>query len=428
MNFDPFDAKLADEPYPAYRALRDQDTLHWSTKGKVFCVTRFDEAEAVFKQPELFSSAIGFNLLINSSWETIGVRDVLEMVRFMFRARMNPLVLRNAPSTIISSDPPQHGPLRNTVNRGFTPRRISAWEKRVREISEECMIGAGDEPCFDVVEKLAAPLPMRIIAEMLGVDTDRLADFRRWSTGLIDIISGSGRTNSPAHSLAMAGELFRYLRVVVEARRKAPTDDLISVLVDPTQGVAMSTQEVIFFALVVLVAGNETTMNTVGSATELLMRRRDVLEEVADDPSLIPNLVEEIIRMESPFRFMPRTAVQDTTIRGTHIPKGSDLLIMIGAANRDERRFENPDHFDLHRDTAGHLGFGYGIHFCLGASLARLEARVVLETLVPLLLDRELRSGGAIRTDSFFTRGYSRIEVTRVGASSALGAWEQQAV
>ena len=123
--------------------------------------------------------------------------------------------------------------------------------------------------------------------------------------------------------------------------------------------------------------------------------------------------------MESPFRFMPRTAVQDTTIRGTPIPKGSDLLIMIGAANRDERRFENPDHFDLHRDTAGHLGFGYGIHFCLGASLARLEARVVLETLVPLLLDRELRSGGAIRTDSFFTRGYSRIEVTRVGASSA---------
>ncbi|MCP4908663.1 MAG: cytochrome P450, partial [bacterium] len=159
-----------------------------------------------------------------------------------------------------------------------------------------------------------------------------------------------------------------------------------------------------------------------GNAVDLLMRRRDVLEEVAADQSLVPKLVEEIIRMESPFRFMPRTALQDTTIRGTTIPKGADLLIMIGAANRDEWRFENPDEFDLHRDTSGHLGFGFGIHFCLGASLARLEVRVVLETLVPLLLDRELRPGGAIRTDSFFTRGFSRMEVTRSESSRAVGA------
>ena len=184
----------------------------------------------------------------------------------------------------------------------------------------------------------------------------------------------------------------------------------------------MSTQEVIFFSLVLLVAGNETTMNTVGSAVELLMRRRDVLEEIAQDPSLIKNLVEEIIRMESPFRWMPRTAMQDTTIRGTHIPQGSELLVMIGAANRDERRFENPDVFDLHRDSAGHLGFGHGIHFCLGASLARLEARVVLETLVPLLLDRELRPSDATRTDSFFTRGYSRMNVTRMAATTVMDA------
>ena len=147
-----------------------------------------------------------------------------------------------------------------------------------------------------------------------------------------------------------------------------------------------------------------------------------MLEEVAEDPSLIKNLVEEIIRMESPFRWMPRTALADTTIRGTHIPEGSDLLVMIGAANRDERRFENPDQFDLHRDTGGHLGFGYGIHFCLGASLARLETRVVLETVVPLLLDRELRPGDATRTDSFFTRGYSRMQVTRMAGSGAANA------
>ena len=422
MEFDPFDATTCDEPYSLYRELRDQDGLHWSPTGNVFCVTRFEEAEAVFKRPELFSSRIGFSLLITDIWQTIGPRDVLEMVRFMARARMNPLVLRRAPSTIISSDPPHHDAMRSTVNRGFTPRRISAWEDRVRELSEECVVGVGDEESFDVIDRLAAPLPMRIIAEILGVDASRISDFRRWSTGVIDVLSGSTRTKSPAHALDMAGQLFSYMRTVVDARRREPANDLISVLVDPDQGAVMSTQEVIFFSLVLLVAGNETTMNTVGSAVELLMRRRDVLEEIAQDPSLIKNLVEEIIRMESPFRWMPRTAMQDTTIRGTHIPQGSDLLVMIGAANRDERRFENPDVFDLHRDSAGHLGFGHGIHFCLGASLARLEARVVLETLVPLLLDRELRPGDATRTDSFFTRGYSRMNVTRMAATTVMDA------
>ena len=422
MNYDPFDLARCGDPYRDYRALRDQDSLHWSPESRVFCVTRFDEAEAVFKQPELFSSRLGFNMLIRDSWETIGPRDVFEMARFVYRARLNPMILRTVPNTIISSDPPDHGPMRRTVNRGFTPRRIADWEDRVREIAEECVRGAEARDAFDVVDLLAAPLPMRIIAEMLGVESDRLSDFRRWSTGVVDALSGSGRASSPGYAIRMAGELIQYMRTIAAARREKPADDLISVLIDPDQGVAMSIEEVAFFAVVVLVAGNETTMNTVGNAVELLMRRRDVLEEVSDEPSLIPNLVEEIIRTESPFRWMPRTATADTEIRGTEIPRGADLLVMIGAANRDERRFADPDHFDLHRDTAGHLGFGYGIHFCLGAALARLEARVVLETLVPLLRDRELRPGGATQADSFFTRGYSRMEVARITSHGAKAA------
>ncbi|MCP4904123.1 MAG: cytochrome P450, partial [bacterium] len=207
MNYDPFDLARCQEPYDDYRALRDLDGVHWSPESQLFCVTRFDEAEAMFKQPELFSSRIGFNLLIRDTWSQIRVRDVLEMARFVYRARMNPLVLRTAPRTIISSDPPDHGPMRLTVNRGFTPRRIATWEDRVREISEECLVGAEDDEAFDVVDKLAAPLPMRIIAEMLGVDEDRISDFRRWSTGIVDMLSGSGRRKSPGYALEMAGEL-----------------------------------------------------------------------------------------------------------------------------------------------------------------------------------------------------------------------------
>jgi cytochrome P450 len=176
---------------------------------------------------------------------------------------------------------------------------------------------------------------------------------------------------------------------------------------------------VLLFATVLLIAGNETTTNSVGNSVDLLLRNRDALDEVAKDPSLIPNLVEESIRLESPFRLMPRQANRDTMIRNTPIPKGSNVLIMIGAANRDERRFEDADRFDLHRDTSGHLGFGHGIHFCLGASLARLEARVALESLIPLLHDRQPCAGGSVRSDSYFTRGFSKLELSRMAATAA---------
>jgi cytochrome P450 len=339
------------------------------------------------------------------------------MVRFLFKARINPLNLRKAAKTIITSDPPTHTPIRQTVNRGFTPRRVAAWEARVRELSEEYVRGVKDATTFDVIQTVASPLPTTIIAEMLGVDSARIGDFRRWSASVIEVISGSTRDNSPGQSLKTGGELFEYLRTVVEARRKEPADDLISVLIDPKHEDVLDAQGVMFFVLVLLIAGNETTTNAVGSAVSTLIRNRDVLDEVTKDPNLIPQLVEEVIRMESPIRFVPRTATEDTTIRGTRVPKGSNLLIMIGAANRDERRFEDPDRFDLHRDTSGHLGFGHGIHFCLGASLARLESRIILETLLPHLEGRTLLSNGVEHADSFFTRGYARLEVSRIGES-----------
>ncbi len=199
-----------------------------------------------------------------------------------------------------------------------------------------------------------------------------------------------------------------------------PGDDLISVLIDPSHGEALDTRGVLLFATVLLVAGNETTTNSVGNSVDMLLRNRDVLDEVAANPSLIPNLVEESVRLESPFRFMPRQATRDTVIRNTPVPKGSNVMVMIGAANRDERYFENPDRLDLRRDTSGHLGFGYGIHFCLGASLARLEARVALEILVPLLHDRELAADGGVRSDSYFTRGFAKLEVSRIAATARL--------
>jgi cytochrome P450 len=419
MDFDPFDRDHWDDPYPTYQALREQPTLHWAPGAEAFCVTRYEEAAEVFKQPELFSSRLGFDVLVRDRWSEVGPRDVFEMFRFLVRARVNPLALRGAPESIISSDPPHHGPLRLTVNRGFTPRRIDAWEPRVRELCAAYVRGIDEAERFDVVERLAHPLPMTIIAELLGVDADRIADFRRWSHGLISTLTGSGRSASPGALLANGGELLQYLRSVVERRRREPGDDLISVLVDPRQGEPLDTQAVLLFATILLVAGNETTTNAIGNSVQLLLDHSDVLDAVAADPSLVPAVVEESLRLESPFRLMPRLATRDTTIRNTRIPAGSRVLVMIGAANRDERRFPDAERFDLHRDTRGHLAFGHGIHFCLGASLARLEARVALETLIPLLRDRIAPRENAVRADSYFTRGFTQLEVRRRALTAA---------
>ncbi len=419
MDFSPFDSRYFDDPYPLYKRLRDQDTLHYSQQDKVFCVTRYDEVRDVFKRPDLFSSRGGFASLLMQSWDRVGPRDLIEMLRFLVRTRINPLKFRGAPKSIITADPPDHAPLRQIVNRGFTARRIAAWESRIRELSEGYISGLADSEPFDVVAELAYPLPMMIISEMLGVETERLADFRRWSNGAINLQTSGTRAPSPAANLANAGELLQYVRSVVERRRREPCDDLISVMIDPAHGEPLDTEAVMLFALVLLVAGNETTTNSVGNTVDMLLRNPALLDTVAQNPSLIPALIEESVRLESPLRLMPRQAVEDTMIRNTPIPKGSNLVVMIGSANRDERAIENPECVDLRRDTGRHLAFGFGIHFCLGASLARLEARVILETLIPRLQGRELRAGGGVRTDSYFTRGFDRLELARIASAVA---------
>ncbi|MBW2399066.1 MAG: cytochrome P450 [Deltaproteobacteria bacterium] len=413
MTFEPLEKEYWENPYPYYQRLHEQPSLPWAPRAQVFCASRFEEASEVFKDPELFSSAVAFDLLLQSSWQNVGVVDVFEMLRFLVRARVNPLALRSAPETLLTSDPPKHEAMRNIVNRGFSPRRVAAWEPRIRELSQQYVAKLKYANQFDVVEGLTHPLPMSIIAEMLGVETHRLADFRRWSNSAISSLTGCERSLSPRVIMKNGGEALEYLRSIVRRRQQEPGEDLISVLVDPKHGDTLDTQSVLMFAMVLLIAGNETTTSAIGNTVKLLLERPQVLEEVSADPSLIPALVEESLRFESPFQFMPRRATRDTELRETPIPRGSTVLAMIGAANRDPRYFPEPDRFDIHRDTTGHLAFGYGVHFCLGSHLARLEVRVALEELIPALAGCSVADGGAVYGDSYITRGLARLEVTR---------------
>ncbi|MFT4569447.1 MAG: cytochrome P450 [Hyphomicrobiaceae bacterium] len=418
MTFEPLEKQYWEHPYRAYRQLRDSDRLHWAPGAQVFCASRYDEAEFIFKHPDIFSSGVAFDLLVNDRWKSVGLKDVVEMVRFFMRSHLNPLSFRNAPETLLSSDPPRHDTLRRTVNRGFTPRHIAAWKPRVRELCEQYLANFEDAQHVEIIAEFSNPLPMTIIAEMLGIETDRLGDFRRWSNNIISGLTGANRADSPRALLRDVGEWLGYLRVIVERRRKNPGDDLISTLVDPKHQETLDTESVLTFASILLIAGNETTTNAIGSTIQLLLEHSQVLSEVQADATLIPALIEESIRLESPFQFMPRLATCDTELRGTLIPKNSTVLVMIGAANRDERHFAHADRLDLHRNEESHLAFGRGIHFCLGAALARLEAQVALEVIIPQLHRWEIAEAGTSLGDSYFTRGPSHLDLVPAGTGS----------
>jgi cytochrome P450 len=248
---------------------------------------------------------------------------------------------------------------------------------------------------------------------MLGVPPARRRDFKRWSDAIVDASTGPGRSRPYDRRFTDAVvELATFLRSVAEARRREPTGDLISAIAAEQDGeTALTIREVIQFVMLLLVAGNETTTNLIGNAVTALLDHPGELRRVAADPSLVPGAIEEALRFDSPVQLVFRTATEAVEVGGVAIPKGAYVAPLIGSANRDERRFPDADRFDVTRGAQGHLAFGFGEHFCLGASLARLEARVALEALLPDLVRLE-RRGKRELVDSFLVRGPRRLELS----------------
>jgi len=415
LEFDPL-ASHAD-PYPIYRRLRDEAPVHHNAERRVWSVTRFDDVMHVLKTPEIFSSRAMFTMVMAGGNEKTPFHG--EVFRFMWgliwRARLNPLgffALRN----LIAQDGERHASMRAIVNRGFTPRQIADLEPRVRQVVEECVAPLRRGEPFDLVADLAVPVPVTIIAEMLGVPAEQHRDFKRWSDHAIAMTTGPDRQQrlSQWHSLEPLLEFIVAMRSLSRARRAQPRGDVISTILAKQDGeAALDDREVIQFVLLLLVAGNETTTNLIGNLANALLEHPDQLRRVAADPSRIPDLVEEGLRYDSPVQVVFRTTTADTEIRGVRIPKGEYVGVFLGSANRDERRFPDPDRLDIDRDAQGFPGFGFGKHFCLGASLARLEARVVFETLVPELPRLERAERTLARIDSFLIRGPKRLPLQR---------------
>jgi cytochrome P450 len=414
VQFEPFRPEFTADPYPHYRVLRDQAPLHFAPEANVWCVSRYDDVQAVLRADDVFSSRAMFTMIMNNGNEgapPLTWASIRFLVQLFARTRLNPLTFANA-RNLIAEDGERHTSMRAIVNRGFTPRRIAAWEKRVREVADECLARIALRSRFDLVEELSIPLPVTIISEMLGIEPERRADFKRWSDAIITNSTGSGRATpfAPAFGAALA-EMIRYVGGVASKRRRDPADDVISTIVaeqDGNQG--LTDREVFQFVLLLLVAGNETTTNLIGNAVHALLRHPEACQRVAAHPSLIPAALEETLRWDAPVQLVFRTVKADADVAGARIPKGAIACVLLGSANRDERRFPDPDRFDIDRDTQGILSFGFGKHFCLGASLARLEARVALEALAPRLPKLRL-TGERELCDSFLVRGPKRLEL-----------------
>jgi cytochrome P450 len=384
MQFNPFDPAVRQNPYPQYAELRREDPVHRMDAMGFWAVTRHQDVQYVLKNPQLFSSE--------------GMAGPQGLQGGVIRS-------------IITMDPPDHGPFRTLISRAFTPRMISALEPRVREITHQLLSGIGHKTEFDAINGLALPLPIRVIAEMLGVEPARYNDFKRWSDILVGMLMPQGASpEQVAYAEAETAAFQQYFRWAIEERRRHPGDDLISALVQAEeQHQHLTVDEVFGFAGLLLVAGNETTTNLLGNMLLALLEHPDQLSLLLNNPSLIPAAIEETLRYDSPVQMLFRIAREDVELGGKQIAKGSLIWPVLGSANRDETRFPDPDCFDITREAGGHVAFGYGIHFCIGAPLARLETRIAMEELLPHLAGMRAPERPLEYIDAFFLRGLKRL-------------------
>ena len=417
--YEPFSEVVRADPYPYYAALREEAPMYWAEQAEAWCVSRYADALFVLRNPELFSSSAMRSMLIGAPPGVDPMTNPMVAQRFLAIAEALPFSLDSVAMArnLLSEDPPRHAQLRRLVSRAFTPARISAREARARQIVDGCLAKLRDGDDCDLVADLAVPLPVLIIAEMLGVEPERLGDFKRWSDLILAGTSGSIRDADPvASGLVGAMKAFsEYVVGVIAERERSPGDDLVSLLIGAQEGEErLSAAELVLFVMLLLVAGNETTTHLIGNATLALLDHPGELARVRADRALLPSLVEEALRWDAPIQVVLRRTTTEVEIAGQRIPADRHVIVLLGSANRDEREWgPTAARFDAARNPQGHMGFGFGIHFCLGAALARLEARVALEALIDELprlerCDRELRY-----VDSFLMRGPKLLRLRR---------------
>jgi len=401
-SYDPFDPSVRPDPYPIYRWLRDEAPLHYSPETDTYVLSRYEDVTWALNDTDLFSSDAMRGVLLGQPTGTGEER----------------LPRAAATGNLVSIDPPAHTELRRIVNRGFTPRTINGWRPRIDELVAELLGRVGDADRLDVIGSLAVPLPVQVIAEMLGADAERSADFRAWADASTRMASGSSRGTLDEESMAAVLAMAEHLGNEIDKRMEDPRDDLLTTLVRAHGEETLTRAETVGFAALLLFAGTETTTNLIGNACWALLGHPDQRRALVADPSRVPLVLEETLRWESPVQYVFRRSTRPFERHGVEVPADSWITLVLGAANRDPRHFgDDAEAFDSDRGVPGHVGFGFGAHFCLGAALARHEATAALEALLPwLAADQDQAGAGAHEfVDSYQFRGRRRLELVRAG-------------
>ncbi len=376
-----FGSAAREDPYPVYATLREEYPVYREPAYGTYVLTRFKDVYDVLKDHGRFSSALGISPGLQSN----------------SGAMM---------TTMITSDPPRHTRLRALVNRSFTPRVLESLEPWLVTLVDDILDSWEAGRDIDVVHALTVPIPVAAIARLLGISAEDTERFKDWS----DAVVGATDGGLPEESRQKIGDMMRYFAAEIAERRQAPRNDLVSTITfAEVDGERLTDLEMLGFCLLLLVAGNETTTNLLSNLLAVLAQKPDLWAALRDDPSRVSAAVDEALRFDSPVQMLFRSTTTDMNLHGVEIPAGSRVAVAYAAANRDPREFADPDEFSLDRDLKQHLAFGYGIHYCLGAPLARLEARVALERLIARFAKVAPGDSPGRRVPSSILRGFSSL-------------------
>ncbi|MFJ4656343.1 cytochrome P450 [Nocardia sp. NPDC088792] len=386
--FDPYDYRMHEDPYPVYERLRTEAPLYHNPGLDFWALSRHADVAAGFRDAERLSSANGVSL-DPAAWGPHAHRTM----------------------SFLAMDDPRHVRLRKLVYQGFTPRRVTEMSDRIRQITRQYLEPALARGEFDWIDDLAGQVPMDVISELLGVPEADRAELRRLADLLLH--REEGVLDVPVPAMEAALQLYRYYSEMIADRRKHRTGDLTSALLDAeADGDHLTEDEILGFMFLMVVAGNETTTKLLGNALYWAGRNPAQYARVTAHPELVDDWVEETLRYDASSQILARTAAIDLEYYGRTIPAGSKVLLLIGSANRDAAAFTEPDRYDIERpDKGGHISFGKGVHFCLGAHLARLEAGIVLREFADRVGRYEIPDTGIERVHSVNVRGFAKLPV-----------------
>ena len=391
-SFDPMDPEFLADPYPTYHRLRAEDPVHHSPLG-FWVLTRYEDVAAILRD----------------------ARFIKEPLAALVAARFGSEVPRGVGLSMLDRDPPDHTRLRSLVSKAFTPRVVEGLRPRIQAIVDDLIARAEPAGSMDLIEEFAYPIPVNVICEMMGVPVRDHERFKGWSLDIargLDSIWLPPDSEIPRRSATARHAISDYFRELIDQRRTSPRGDLLSALIAAEEaGDKLNEEELLATCILILIAGHETTVNLIGNGVLALLRHPAELSRLRATPGLITTAVEELLRYDGPVQRTARVASADATIGGHTIRQGEMVMPFIGAADRDPVQFPNPDRLDITRTDNRHIAFGWGIHFCLGAPLARVEGQIAIDTLVRRLPRLALVGDSVEDRQSLTLRGLKTLPV-----------------